>query len=116
MAMQMGAYCKAYPIDRFRAYRQWTEQAQNARTETQVVDGKEVTVTRTLGEDAFLYLQENYCVTDGIFIDENIIFADVSEAWLEYCKTVLAFDPEGRDVTGSESEAAADVLAAPATP
>ena len=28
-------------------------------------------------EDDFLYLQENFTLTDGIFIDENIVFDDI---------------------------------------
>ena len=109
----MGAYCKAYPITRFRAFPQWTEQEQNVRPETQVVDGKEVQVARTLTDDDFLYLQENYHVTDGIFIDEHVIFDAVSEQWIEYCTTALEFDPEGRDVLGTPPPA--DQVSEPAT-
>jgi hypothetical protein len=103
---KMGTYCKAYPIDRFRAYPHWKENDQNTRTETQVVDGKETQVVRKLTDDDFLYLQENYHVTDGIFIDENVIFDDVSESWVEYCKTVLEFDPHDRDVVANAPAAA----------
>ena len=35
-------------------------------------------VGRQLTENDFLYLQENFQVTDGIFIDENIVFAEVT--------------------------------------
>lgn len=108
---KMGAYCKAYPISRFREYAHWKEYSQNARAETQTVDGKEAQVIRTLKEDDFLYLQENYQVTDGIFLDEHVIFDDVTESWVTYCTNVLEFDPEGAvadpPVTVAETSASA---------
>ncbi|NMG11729.1 hypothetical protein DP117_34725, partial [Brasilonema sp. UFV-L1] len=42
--------------------------------------------------DDFLYLQENYVVTDGIFKDENIIFDNVTPEWKEFCDKTLAFE------------------------
>ena len=47
---------------------------------------------RKLTDDAFLYLQENYVVTDGIFIDENIIFDDVTSEWFDFCQNTLEFE------------------------
>jgi hypothetical protein len=45
-----------------------------------------------LTDGDFLYLQENYVVTDGIFKDENVIFDDVTPAWIAYCQDVLKFE------------------------
>lgn len=64
----MGRYCKAYPITRFRKYKGWSEKAENVRKEKKPVDGEELEVERELTDKDFLYLQENYVVTDGIFI------------------------------------------------
>ncbi len=89
----MGKYCKAYPILQLRGFSSWSEQAPNARKEKQKgADGKEVGVTRTLTDSDFLYLQENYVVTDGIFKDENIIFDKVTPEWITYCQEVLKFE------------------------
>lgn len=88
----MGKYCKAYPITRFREYPGWTEKAENARKEKKVVDGKEVEEARQLTEKDHLYLQENYVVTDGIFLDEHIIFDTVTPEWMEFCKNTLKFE------------------------
>lgn len=88
----MGKYCKAYPIQMLRGYSHWTEKAENTRPEKKVVDGKEVEEKRVLTEDSFLYMQENYVVTDGIFKDENIIFDDVTPEWVEYCQQTLQFE------------------------
>jgi hypothetical protein len=36
-------------------------------------------------------VQENLAVTDGIFLDENVIFSDVTPEWIEFCRTVLGW-------------------------
>lgn len=89
---KMGRYCKAYPIEKFRAFSGWTENDQNTRKEKQQVDGKEIEVARELTDDDFLYLQENFVVTDGIFMDEYTIFDNVTSEWQDYCKNELKFE------------------------
>jgi len=86
----MGKYCKAYMIDRFRAYPSWRENSENTRVEK--AEGSEEEAPRVLGEDSFLYLQENYTVTDGIYLDENVIFDDVTDEWKKYCDETLGFE------------------------
>jgi len=89
---QKGRYCKAYPITRFRDYSGWSENKQNVRKDKQQVDGKEVVTQRELTDTDFLYLQENFVVTDDIFIDENIIFDQVTPEWIDFCKNTLKFE------------------------
>src|SRR5215471_14424446 len=89
---KMGGYCKAYPIERFRAFSGWEENLSNLRVDKQRVGRNEIEVQRTLRENDFFYLQENFIVTDGVFIDENIIFDAVTPEWVEYCKEVLKFE------------------------
>lgn len=88
----MGRYCKAYSIKKLREFKGWSEKAQNTRKDKKTIDGKEVEENRTLTDDDYLYLQENYVVTDGSFKDENIIFDDVTPEWIDYCTTVLRFE------------------------
>ena len=89
----MGKYCKAYSIQKLREFSGWAERAENARKEKQKgADGKEVEVTRALTNNDYLYLQENYVVTDGIFKNENIIFDQVTLEWIAYCHEVLKFE------------------------
>ena len=88
----MGKYCKAYPITRFREYQGWREKAENVRKEKQIVDGQEVEKDRQLTDQDYLYLQENYAVTDGIFLDENIIFDEVTPEWIDFCQHTLQFN------------------------
>lgn len=103
----MGKYCKAYPIQQFRQFEQWTEKAENARKETKVIDSKDIEVAREFTNDDFLYLQENYVVTDGIFMDENIIFDDVTPEWKAFCDITLKFEIpvyESIDIKASPDE------------
>ncbi|MBN3942872.1 hypothetical protein [Nostoc sp. NMS9] len=88
----MGKYCKAYSLKKLREFSQWTECAKNTRRENKSVEGKEVESNRQLTDDHFLYLQENYLVTDGIFKDENIIFDNITPEWKEFCHKTLAFE------------------------
>jgi len=109
---KMGKYCKAYPIVRFREFSGWTEEAGNLRKEKGEVDGQQEEVARVLTDEDFLYLQESFAVTDGIFIDENIIFNEVSQEWIDFCKTSLKFElpvygtvkANGSDVTETTAE------------
>jgi hypothetical protein len=89
---KMGKYCKAYPISSLRQFSGWSEKVENARKEKNQVDGKEVEVTRQLTDGDFLYLQEDFTVTDGVFIDENVIFDHPTPEWVGFCKNELKFD------------------------
>lgn len=88
----MGKYCKAYPLKKLRQFNQWTERLENVRKDRQNVDGQEIEVVRELTDDDFLYLQENYTVTDDIFLDQNIIFAKITAEWKEFCHQTLGFE------------------------
>lgn len=88
----MGKYCKAYQLKALRAFDGWSEKAQNARQETETVDGKETQVVRELTDESIVYVQENYVVTDGIFKDEHVLFDDVTPEWIEYCQGELGFE------------------------
>jgi hypothetical protein len=97
---EMGRYCKAYLLRDLRAFSEWSEKAENVRKEKKEVDGQEVEVVRELSDDAIVYVQENYVVTDNIFKDENVIFDNVTPAWIEYCQQSLKFEiPENEPVT-----------------
>lgn len=89
---KMGTYCKAYMLGKLRAFDGWTENSGNAKTEKKQIDGKEVEAPRELTDDSIVYMQENFVVTDGIVMDENILFDNVTPAWLEFCKATLNFE------------------------
>jgi hypothetical protein len=97
----MGKYCKAYPVDRLREFKAWRENAQNIKRELRQVNGKEEQVERELTDSDYLYVQENFTVTDGIFLDENTIFDNVSNEWVEFCRNNLGFKVPEHEVTTS---------------
>lgn len=110
----LGKYCKAYPLFRLRQFAGWTENAENARKVIKEVNGETVRVARELTDSDYVYLQANFTVTDGIFIDENIVFSNVTPEWIEFCRNVLAQDfsdseakqqnESGEPDTGAEDE------------
>ena len=89
----LGVYCRAYALSRLRQFPGWTERAENARRITKEVNGELVELPRELTDADYVYLHTNFTVTDGIFIDENIIFNDVTPEWIEFCRNVLGQDP-----------------------
>jgi hypothetical protein len=88
----MGKYCKAYPAVRFREFNGWTENTQNIKKTKEEVDGKEIEIQKELTDDSILYLQENFAVTNGIFLDEEVIFDQVTPDWMSFCQTTLGFE------------------------
>jgi len=88
----IGKYCKSYKLSQLRQFPKWTETAENARIIRKEVDGEIIESPRELTDDDYVYLHENFLVTDGIFIDENIIFSDVTPDWIEFCRNVLCQD------------------------
>ena len=100
---EMGIYCKAYYLAQFREFKGWREDAQNATLEGCTLEGKEVQAPRRLESQSILYLHENYFVTDGVFLDENIIFKDVTPDWQDFCREQLGFAiPEDIVCPGSQ--------------
>lgn len=81
----IGKYCKGFPLGLLRQFPNWTENPENARKIRQEIDGGTVEVPRELTDSNYLYLQQNFTVTDSIFLDENIIFDRVTAEWIEFC-------------------------------
>jgi hypothetical protein len=88
----MGRYCKAYPIQKFRGFGEWTENLENLSAERKDVTPRHDQMRFGLSDDDYLFLQENFVVTDGIFLDENIIFDSVTPGWKQFCREILKFE------------------------
>jgi len=89
----MGRRCVAYPHSTFMRFNGWAAKRQNAATEETLVDDRPVLVPRQLTNDSILYLQDDLTVSDGIFIDQNIIFDERSPEWEMFCREELAWRP-----------------------
>lgn len=85
----LGRYSKSYPLGQLRQFSGWTEKPENARRIRREIEGEIIEEPRVLTDEDYVYVQRNFTVTDGIFVDENIIFSDVTPAWIEFCQTVL---------------------------
>lgn len=84
----IGKYCRPCQLSLLRKFPGWTEKAENARTIRKEVDGEIVESIRELTDALYVYVHYNFTVTDGIFIDENIIFSDVSPEWISFCRNL----------------------------
>ena len=85
----LGKYCRAYPLCQLRKFPGWVERANEARKIRKEIDGEIVEEVRTLTDEDYVYLQMDYTVTDGIFVNENVIFNEVTPEWIEFCQRVL---------------------------
>ncbi len=83
-------HCKAFYVKDFRALPGWEENLGNLRPEIREEKDGDVEVPRTeLGDDDYLFLHESYVVTDGIYMDEHIIFDQVTDEWRAACRSQL---------------------------
>ena len=104
----LGKYSRAYPLSRLRQFAGWNERAENARKIKKEVNGETVEVARELSDSNYVYLHTNFTVTDGIFVDENIIFSDVSPEWIEFCRNLLTLEPSNNDLKQDENHKPGD--------
>lgn len=86
-----GNYCKAYQVGRLREFAGWGADARAVKRTEPGSDG--AVAGRPLADDDVVYVQENYVVTDSIFVDGEVVFDDVTPEWVEFCKTALGFEP-----------------------
>jgi hypothetical protein len=83
---KLGRYAKAYPAARFSEFPGW---AAAAAPSSVIADGAGA------DEEPFTYyfLQEDYTVTAGVYLDKNVAFDRVTDEWLNFCHEVLQFQP-----------------------
>ena len=94
--MEVGRYCKAYEVKRFRQYPHWRENADALPPRDDAGPSeplKEECEPGALDADDVLYLQESLVVTYGIALDEHVVFDDVTPEWRSFCEQALDFQP-----------------------
>lgn len=87
----MGRYCKAYGVEQLKQFAGWQPRLDALAPLENEEDGSEQPRT-ALADDDYLFLQENYVVTDGIFLDEFVVFDQVTPEWKAFCTETLAFE------------------------
>ena len=81
MPKRMGTFCKAIPLWMLREYPRWREDR----------DGSS---RLALSADDHLYLQEDFGVTAGVYLEEDLIFSDPTQEWRDFCRERLGFAPD----------------------
>ena len=95
---RLGKYCKAYTIDDLRKFSGWNE---SAREEQSANNGETNAGETDLSH--ILFVQENYTVTAGIFLDENVVLDTPTPEWIEFCRDTLKFDPAALNASADAS-------------
>lgn len=90
----MSDYCCAYPAARLRAYAAWSEKVPPlvAVPDDQAEAGAPAADEGTGREPIeYYYLHDNYVVTAGVWVDEQVAFDDVTDEWKRFCTERLEF-------------------------
>jgi len=106
---KMGRYCKAYPIEALKRFGGWTESLElpsrgdigaGEKHDENQADKKEDDALRN-----YLFIQEDYTVTRDIFINEEVVLAEVTPEWAEFCRQELHFEvPSFEDAVVASAE------------
>lgn len=83
-------YCSAYQVPRLRAFPGWVTPEKNTHPELDE-NGKKKKEPRVLGEKDYLFVHDSYVVTDGTYLDEHVVWKDITPEWVEFCETQLNF-------------------------
>ena len=97
---RLGKYCKAYTLDDLRKFSGWNQSAREEQVQVSTDEAKSET---DFGD--ILFVQDNYTVTAGIFLDENVVLDTPTPAWIEFCRDTLKFDPAAAIDQGAENSA-----------
>jgi uncharacterized protein len=91
-------YCKAYRLGSLRKYPGWNESRIVSKQDTQGATGTDRlnpsnnrTVDGSLTDDKIVFIHHDYSVTESIWRNENVLFANVDAAWKEFCTDFLKF-------------------------
>jgi hypothetical protein len=87
----MGRYCRAYAAGELRKFAGWRERL-DALAPIENDENGTAQPRTGLADDDYLFLQETYVVTDGIFQDEHVVFDDLTPEWKAFCTGELAFE------------------------
>ena len=83
-------YCAAYHVGDLRRYPAWSSDIQD------------------LGDDAVVFLHQDYTVTKSIWTGEDVVFDKVTDEWKNFCDNELQFAvPDSLDLIAKPAEAAA---------
>ena len=109
---RMGSYCKAHLVRDLAAFPGWSPDLAALRPADEGEPAR-----AGLRDDDILYLQETFAVTDGIFLDEHVVFEGNDPAWWAFCEGPLGFAPPAdlaEAALAADAAPAAEAAQAPA--
>lgn len=95
---KVGRYCKAYPVERLRRFAGWSDELYLHKPTSEASEEG-----RRLQDADVLFIQEDLTVTEGIFLDENVVFNNVTPEWKQFCESELGFQVPSHITTASAS-------------
>ena len=72
-----STYSKVYPMARFREFPAWTEKIPGLQVSDEL--------------EAYAFLHDSYVVTADVFVDQKVVFDEVTAEWVDFCKNCLGF-------------------------
>ena len=103
---KMGSYCKAYPIEKLREFTKWEQNAKLNLAGGGGAEGDDSEEESHPFKGRYLFLQDNFTVTEGVFIDEQIVFDKITEDWKKFCTDALQFEIPAFCITQPKNSAA----------
>jgi hypothetical protein len=100
----IGRYCKAYPVEQLQEFGGWSDIYRRPEVGEQAAAGDGAATP----ENDYLFLQEDFTVTKGIFLDEDVVYDNVSQEWVDFCKNRLNFKVPEDVAAADEEEVSAD--------
>jgi hypothetical protein len=82
-------YCRAYYVNDLRRFRGWAELAGDR--ESLPVAGEDGDKSDNPPEQRIAFLHNDFTVTQSIWRNEEVIVADVTPEWREFCESELRF-------------------------
>ena len=95
-----GSSVKLIPFTNFVSFPGGAKQLRMPGKSRERWTAQTIRVVKELTDADYLYLQENLTVTDGIFLDEHVIFSNVTPEWSEFCRNVLGWEVPSAEVWG----------------
>jgi len=90
----MSSYCKAYPAPRLREFPHWQEKVAplSVTAAGATPAGDPVAESADSATEEYYYLHDNYTVTAGVFVDQDVAFDAITDDWKRFCADRLEFE------------------------
>lgn len=82
-------YCKAYHLRDLRSYPEWFESRINWKEKKD--NNGASSEAEEFNEDSIVFVHQDYSVTESMWHNENVIFNQVTPAWMAFCAGELGF-------------------------